>query len=179
MAHLHLKGKTVAKMAEYLLPLVLRGHGPQYSLGLMDAEALLDTLDGGLALPELRAQTARAVEWAAQHCAGPVPGSLVESRTVPPAKAVYPLPAINDSENASLWPTCCYLLALTALDDWTRYGERTDATARWILSMQDEDGSFWTHQAASGRRFGQKYGNINYYGSLALSHYSARRFSRT
>lgn len=176
MAHLHLRGKTVAKMAEHLLPVVMRGHGPQYCLGLMDAEAVLDTLDGGLELPQLRAQTARAVEWATQHCAGPVQGSLVESRRVPPSEAVYPLPAINDSEHASLWPSSCYLLALTALDDWTRYGERADATARWILSMQAQDGSFWTHQDASGRRFGQQYGNINFYGSLSLWHYSARRF---
>ena len=28
---------------------------------------------------------------------------------------------------------------------------------------------------AGGRRFGQKYGNINFYGSLSLWSYSARR----
>ena len=175
VAHLHMKGKTVAKISEHVLPLVMRGHGPQYGLGLMDAEALLDTLDGSVGLPTLAAQTARAVEWAERHCAGPTPGSLVESKKVTPSAAVYPLPAINDSTNASLWPTCCYLLALTALDDWARYGERADATARWIVSMQDEDGAFFTHQDAAGKRFGQKYGNINFYGSLALWHYSARR----
>jgi len=176
MAHLHLKGKTIAKMSEHLLPVVMRGHGPQYSLGLMDAEAVLDTLEGDLELPQLAAQTARAVAWAEQHCTGPVAGSLAESRAVPPAKAVYPLPAINDSENASLWPTTCYLLALTALDDWSTYGDRAETTAAWILSMQDEDGAFWTHQDGTGRRYGQKYGNINYYGSLSLWHYSSRRF---
>ena len=178
MAHLHLKGKTVAKISEHVLPLVMNGNGPQYSLGLMDAEAVLDTLDGSLELPALRAQTARAVDWVERHCAGPVAGSLVESRDVPAAQAVYPLPAINDSDNASLWPTTCYLLALTALDDWDRYGERADVTARWILSMQDDDGSFWTHADGSGRRFGQKYGNINFYGSLSLWTYSARRRAR-
>jgi len=178
VAHLHMKGKTIAKISEHLLPLVMRGHGPQYSLGLMDAEALLDTLDGSVELPLLRAQTARAVEWAGLHCVGPVKGSLVESRAVPASEAVYPLPSINDSENASLWPTACYLLALTALtalDDGERYGERADATANWILSMQDEDGSFFTHQNKANERFGQKYGNINFYGSLALWCYSARR----
>jgi hypothetical protein len=175
IAYLNIKGKTIAKMSEHLLPMVMRGHGPQYGLGLMDAQAVLDTLDGKLELSGLRAQTARAVEWAAQHCSGPVTGSLVESRKVPANEAVYPLPAINDSEHASLWPTCSYLLALIALDDWNRYGERADAAARWILSVQDDDGSFWTHQDRSGRRFGEKYGNINYYGSLSLWLYSTRR----
>ena len=38
--------------------------------------------------------------------------------------------------------------------------------------MQDEDGSFWIHQAADGQRFGDKYGNINFYASTALWYYN-------
>src|SRR5690348_18111286 len=30
----------------HMLPLVMKGRGPQYSLGMMDAESLLDTHDG-------------------------------------------------------------------------------------------------------------------------------------
>jgi len=33
-------------------------------------------------------------------------------------------------------------------------------------------GGLWTHQDAAGRRFGQKYGNINFYGSVALWYFN-------
>ncbi len=169
----HLKGKTIAKISEQILPLVMKGHGPQYSLGMMDAESLLDTLDGRLDFPRLRQQTARAIEWVEKQCAGPVPGSLVESRKVPAGDAVYPLAAINDTDNASLWPTAAYLLALIGMNDSTTYRERAERTARWIVSLQDDDGGFWTHQDVDGRLFGEKYGNINYYASTALWLHSA------
>lgn len=179
VAHLRLQGRTIAKISEHMLPLVMRGHGPQYGIGLMDAEALLDTLDGGFELSDLKAQTRRAVEWAQRHCAGPPNGSLAESRAIPSSKAVYPVPAINDSDNASLFPTACYLLALVALDDWPRYGERAENTARWLVAMQDDDGGFFTHEDGHGRRYGQKFGNINYYASVALWTYSWRRLRGT
>lgn len=152
----HLKGKTVAKISEQILPLVMKGHGPQYSLGMMDAESLLDTLDGRFDLPRLRQQTARAIEWVEQHCAGPTPGSLVESRKVPARDAVYPLAAINDSDNASLWPTAAYLLALVGMNDHAMYRERAELTARWIISLQDRDVGFLTHQDADRRSFGER-----------------------
>jgi hypothetical protein len=145
VARLDLKGKTVAIISEHLLPLVMRGRGPQYSLGMMDAESLLDTLDGSLEFPRLREQTRRAIVWVESHCRGPVDGSLVESRKVPADLAVYPLPAINDAENASLWPTAAYLLALAGMNERHTYGERMRRTADWIVSMQDIDGGFWTH----------------------------------
>ena len=75
VARFSLQGKTVAKISEYMLPLVTRGRRPQYALGLMDAEALLDTLDGTLELPDLKRQTRRAVEWAERHCAGGLSGN--------------------------------------------------------------------------------------------------------
>lgn len=173
VARSNLKGKTIAQISEFMLPLVMRGHGPQYALGLMDAEALLDTHDGSLTLRPLREQAVRAVAWAQQHCAGPAPGSLVESKAVPAGDAVYPLEVINDSTNASLWPTAAYLLALVALRDEAVYGERARQVADWLASMQDGDGGFLTHQDPGGRRFGEKYGNINFYGSMALWHYNA------
>ncbi len=156
-----------------MLPLVLKNCGPEYSLGMMDAESLLDTLDGKVSLPKLRAQTARAIDWVERSCAGPVPGSLVESRKTRHGEEVYPLRAINDSENASLWPTAAYLLALVGMNDKATYGERARRTADWIVSMQDESGAFWTHQDKAGKRFGEKYGNINFYGTLSLWAYSA------
>jgi hypothetical protein len=174
VARLDLKGKTVAMISEHLLPLVMRGRGPQYSLGMMDAESLLDTMDGSLDFPRLREQTRRAIAWVESHCRGPADGSLAESRKVPGDQAVYPLPAINDAENASLWPTAAYLLAMLGMNEWRTYGERMRRAADWILSMQDADGGFWTHMDADGRPFGEKYGNINYYASMALQSYASQ-----
>jgi hypothetical protein len=173
VAHSDMKGKTIAKISEFMLPLVMKGHGPQYSLGMMDAEALLDTHDGKLALPLLREQTARAIDWVEKNCPGPVPGSLVESKAVPEREAVYPLRSINNSVNASLWPTAAYLLALVGMNDKATYEPRARRVADWIVSMQDGDGGLWTHQDASGKRFGQKYGNINFYGSVGLWYFNA------
>jgi hypothetical protein len=171
VARFNLKGKTIAKLSEQVLPLVMRSRGPQYSLGMMDAESILDTLDGSMELPGLREQTRRAIVWVETHCRGPVDGSLVESRKVPAGKEVYPLAAINDTDNASLWPTAAYLLALVGMNEPYTYRDRMRTTADWIVSMQDTDGGFWTHMDADGRRFGEKYGNINYYASMALRAY--------
>ncbi len=172
VARLDMKGKTVAKISELMLPLVMRGRGPQYSLGMMDAEGLLDTLDGKLELPGLSDQTARAVEWVEKNCPGPVPGSFVESKKVPEGEGVFPLKAINDSENASLWPTADYLLALVGMNDASTYAGRAQVVADWIVSMQDDKGGFWTHQRRNGERFGQMYGNINFYGATSLWYYN-------
>lgn len=169
VSKLGLKGKTIAKISEHVLPLAIRGRGPQYCLSMMDAEGLLDTLDGRIELSELGAQTQRAVQWVHRHCRGPTPGSFCESRAVSDADAVYPVPAINDSENASLWPSAAVLLAYVGLRDFHDEARRT---ADWIVSMQDETGAFWTHQDRQGRRFGEMYGNINFYGSTALWYYN-------
>ena len=172
VARLDLKGKTVAKISQHLLPLVMKGHGPQYSLGMMDAESLLDTLDGTLEFPRLRDQTSRAIEWLERNCAGPTPGGFVESKKVRAGREVYPLKAINDTQNSSLWPTAAYLLALAGMND-ASYAERAETTADWMVSMQDEDGGFWTHENPAEEKFGQKYGNINFYASTALWHYNS------
>jgi hypothetical protein len=168
MSRLGLKGKTIAKISEHVLPLAIAGRGPQYSLGMMDAEGLLDALDGALELPGLAAQVERAVAWVSEHCAATTPGAFCESREVPHKEAVYPLPAINDATNASLWPTAATLLAYVGLGDHEAEATRT---ADWIVSMQDDDGGFWTHQSPDGERFGEKYGNINFYGATALWYY--------
>ena len=173
VAHSNMKGKTIAKISEFMLPLVMKGNGPQYSLGLMDAECLLDTLDKSLNFPELRKQTKEAIEWVKKYCSGPVEGSLVESKKVPKGKEVYPLKAINDTINASLWPTAAYLLALVGMNDVDTYGEQSQKVADWIISMQDEDGGFITHQGIDGIKFGEKYGNINFYASTALWYYNS------
>jgi len=39
VAHSNMKGKSIAKISEFMLPLVIKGHAPQYSLGMMDAES--------------------------------------------------------------------------------------------------------------------------------------------
>jgi len=169
MSKLGLKGKTIAQISERVLPLAIGGRGPQYTLGMMDAEALLDTLDGKLKLLELENQARRSVEWIHRHCNGPAEGSFCESRDVPENQAIYPLQAINDSVHASLWPTAAVLLAYVGLRD---YAQEAEKTARWIVSMQDEDGSFWTHQSLDGQRFGEKYGNINFYAATGLWYYN-------
>lgn len=167
------KGKTVAKISEKMLPLVMRGRGPQYSLGMMCAESLLDMLDGSLEFPGYRDQVGQALEWVRKNCAGPGPGSVAESRDVPQSQAVYPLKAINDAENSSLWPTAVTLLGMVGMNDPKTYGERASETADWLVSMQDDDGGFFVHQDPRLNRFGGKYGNINYYGSTGLWYYNA------
>jgi hypothetical protein len=173
VARLDLKGKTIAKISEHMLPLVMKGRGPQYSLGMMDAESLLDALDGRLVFQKLRDQTARAITWVEKNCPGPAAGSVAESKKVVAGREVYPLKAINDTEHASLWPTAAYLLALAGMNDASTYAGRAGTTADWIVSMQDGDGGFLTHEAGDGRKFGKKYGNINFYASTALWYYNS------
>lgn len=172
--HFNLKGKTIAQISEHLLPLVMKGNGPQYALGLMDAEALLDEETGRLEFPVLRRQTGSALEWVRQNCHGPAAGSITESKTVPKGRGVYPLKAINDSINASLWPTAAYLLAIVGMNDPRRYATQAQETVGWILTMQDKDGGFWAHQSPDGRRYGEKYGNVNFYATTALWYYYTR-----
>lgn len=59
------------------------------------------------------------------------------------------------------------------MNDIDRYGARATKVADWVISMQDEGGGFITHQAPDGERFGEKYGNINFYASTALWYYNA------
>ena len=92
-----MRGRLAARMADHLLPLVAGASRPQYSMSLMDAEALLDTRDGSCAFPELRAQTERAIAWARAHCAGPFPGTLVESKPVARRDEVFPVAVLNDT----------------------------------------------------------------------------------
>ncbi|HEX7965374.1 MAG TPA: prenyltransferase/squalene oxidase repeat-containing protein [Gammaproteobacteria bacterium] len=172
VAWMDLKGKTIAKISEFMLPLVTRGKGPQYGIGMMDAESLLDTLDGRLELPRLRRQTARAIAWMELNCAGPVAGSFKESRSVAKGRQVYPVKAINDAVNASLWPSAAYLLGLVGMND-AAYADRAHSTADWIVSMQDEDGGFLPHQDPAGKKYGKKYGNVNFYGCMALWHFNS------
>lgn len=173
-ARWNLKGKRVAWLSGHAFPLVVKGCGPQYSLGLMAAESLLDALDGGLDLRALRGQTERAIEWAETNCRGPAPGSLVESKVVPHGQEIYPIKVINDTVNASLYPTATYLLALVGMNDANRYGASARTTADWIVSMQDQDGGFFAHQRPDRSRFGEKFGNINFYASTSLWTYNAR-----
>jgi hypothetical protein len=173
-ARFNLKGKRVAWLSQHMFPLILKSRGPQYSLGLMAAESLLDTFDGSLDLPDLRRQTARAIPWVERNCAGPAPGSLVESKSVKKGQEVYPITVINDAANASLFPTSAYLLALVGMNDAQRYGVPARTAADWIVSMQDQDGGFFAHQRPDGSRFGDKFGNINFYASTALWIFNAR-----
>lgn len=53
------------------------------------------------------------------------------------------------------------------LEDAATCGARAKQTADWLVSMQDDDGGLLPHQDASGRRFGEKYGNLDFYGSVA------------
>ena len=51
----------MAKFSEHLAGYAVNGSRPQYSMSLMDAEALLPTHDGSCAFPELREQTKAAI----------------------------------------------------------------------------------------------------------------------
>ena len=164
---LPMRGRWMAKFSEHLAGYAVNGSRPQYAMSLMDAEALLPTHDGSCAFPELREQTKAAIAWAESHCAGPFPGSLVESRPVASNEAVFPLQIINDSEMAALWPSCCLLLAYCGLKD-PEYRDRAAKTADWILSMQDATGGFSNFQRPDGRRLPLQSGNANFYACLAL-----------
>ncbi len=164
---LPMRGRLVARMAEHMLPIVTGEPHPQYAMSMMDAEALLDTLDGSCRFPLLAQQTERAIGWVTRHCGGPFPGSLTESPPLPPKDWVFPLPLINDHRLAALWPTCCLLIAYCGLND-SRYRQAARVTADWIVSMQDADGGFFNFRQPDGRPLPLKSGNVNFYAVMAL-----------
>ena len=139
----------------------------QYSMSLMDAEALLDTLDRSCAFPRLRQQTQAAIAWAEKHCPGPFAGSLVESRQMDGKPDVYPLPIINDTRAAALWPTTCLLIAYCGLND-EAYRTKARNVADWILSVQDEKGGFSNFVDPDGSPRALQSGKVNFYASMAL-----------
>jgi len=162
-----LKGRIVARIADHILPIVVGVTHPQYAMNMMDSEALLDTLDGSCDHPKLRTQTAAAINWVIKHCAGPFPGSLVESKAMPAGKNTYPLRIINNTEMAALWPTTCLLLAYCGMNE-ARYRAEARKTADWILSVQDEHGGFYNFQKPDGTNLPLQSGNVNFYASMAL-----------
>jgi hypothetical protein len=133
----------------------------------MDAEALLDTLDGSCEFPRLEAQTRAAVRWAETNCAGPFPGSLVESRRLVGRAPVYPIRIINDTRLAALWPTACLLIAYCGLREQA-YKDKAAAVANRILETQDDAGGFSNFQDPDGAWRPLQSGNVNFYASMAL-----------
>lgn len=164
---LRLRGRAAARVADHLLPLVAARSKPQYALSLMDAELLLDTLDGSCAFPDLRVQTARAVQWATNRCAGPFPGSLVESKATRTHEQVYPVEILNDSTTAATWPTACLLIAYCGLHDESVRASATQV-ANYLLSVQDERDGFYNFQNPDGTFRPLQSGNVNFYTSMAL-----------
>ncbi len=166
-SHFPMRGRLMAKLASHLAPLVVGETRPQYAMSLMDAEALIDTLDGQCDFPELRRQTRRAIDWAEKHCSGPFPGCLVESRSMAGKPPVYPVPILNDTRQAALWPTTCFLIALCGLND-ENLRDKAQQTADWILSIQDSSGGFSNFQTPDGSLSSLQSGNVNYYAVIAL-----------
>jgi len=162
-----LKGKFIAKFSGSLLPYVVASTHPQYSMSLMDAEALLDTLDNSCSYPKLKTQTQNAIEWVKKHCQGPFPGSLVESRITEESKQVYPLEIINDTTMAAAWPTSCLLLVYCGLNG-EQYKKEAKQTADYLISMQDEKGGFYNFQKPDKSFLPLQSGNVNFYVSMAL-----------
>lgn len=165
--HLPLRGKIVAKISEHLLPFAVIDSFPQYAMSLMDAEALLDTLDGSCDFPRLKEQTRAAIAWTETHCRGPFPGSLVESRRMEDRASVYPMAIINDTHMAALWPTTCLLIAYCGMND-EAYRAKARCVADWILTVQDEKGGFRNFQNPDGSMKPLQSGNVNFYASMAL-----------
>lgn len=165
--HLPLRGRFVARMSEHLAAFSAAESFPQYAMSLMDAEALLDALDGSCAFPRLAEQTLAAVRWAERNCPGPFPGSLVESRRLDRRAPVYPIRIINDTRLAALWPTTCLLIAYCGLND-PAHRDRARTIADRILAAQDEAGGFSNFQNPDGSRRPLQSGNVNFYASLAL-----------
>lgn len=166
MMHVPLRGKLVARFADHLAPLGVVANHPQYSMSLMDAEALLDTQDGSCDFPRLREQTRAAIAWAESNCPGPFPGSVVESRKAD-RPSVYPIPIINDTRMAALWPTTCLLIAYCGMND-VAFKAKASLAAEWILTMQSESGAFNNFQHPDGSKRPLQSGNVNFYASMAL-----------
>jgi hypothetical protein len=164
---LPIRGRRAARLAEHLLPLVAASSRPQYSMSLMDAEVLIDTLDDSCSFPELRRQTTRAIDWVLKHCRGPTPGTVVESRPTRQREHVYPLAIVNDTELAATWPTSCLLLAYCGLNE-ARYREAATQVADWLVSIQDEHGAFYNFQKPDGTFLPLQSGNVNFYASMSL-----------
>ena len=162
-----LRGRVAARVADHLLPLVARRSHPQYAMSLMDAELLVDTLDGSCAFPALRAQTARAVRWAVDRCAGPFSGSLVESKPTSVRDQVYPVAILNDSTTAATWPTACLLIAYCGLNEESLRHPAT-AVADHLLTVQDTHGGFFNFRNPDGTFRPLQSGNVNFYVSMAL-----------
>lgn len=167
MTHLPLRGRLVARISEHMAPFAVSNSHPQYAMSLMDAEALLDTLDGSCAFPSLREQTRAAIAWVEHNCKGPFPGSVVESKTMNGKADVYPLPIINDTRTAALWPAACLLIACCAMND-AAYQSKAQRVADWILTVQDEKGGFSNFQNPDGSTHALQSGNVNFYASMAL-----------
>lgn len=164
---LPLKGRIVARMSEHLAAFTAVDSFPQYAMSLMDAEALLDTLDGSCEFPRLKEQTRAAVRWAEANCPGPFAGSLVESRRLDGRAPVYPIRIINDTRMAALWPTACLLIAYCGLRE-APYEARAGAVADRILATQDGAGGFSNFQNPDGSERPMQSGNVNFYASMAL-----------
>lgn len=167
MIHLPLRGRLVARISEHMAPFVVSDSHPQYAMSLMDTEALLDTLDGSCDFPRLREQTRAAIAWAEINCPGPFPGSLVESKKMDGKADVYPLPVINDTLTAALWPTTCLLIAYCGMSDHA-YRTRAQSVADWVLTVQDDQGGFSNFQNPDGSVRPLQSGNVNFYASMAL-----------
>lgn len=161
------RGRVMARAADHLLPFVAGAPRPQYSMSLMDAEPLLDTLDSSCEFPELARQTRAAVGWAVARCRGPFLGSLVESAPTAPRDRVYPVRVLNDSRVAALWPTACLLLAYCGLHDPALLAEAR-AVADRLVAAQDGAGAFRNFRAPDGSFLPLRSGNVNFYASMAL-----------
>ena len=164
---LPMRGRLAARFADHLLPIVVAAPHPQYTMSLMDAELLIDTLDGSCEFPELRRQTTRAVSWAVEHCQGPFPGTITESCKTTPNEQVYPVAILNDSEMAATWPTTCLLIAYCGLND-PALRDQARQIADWLVSIQDAKGGFLNFCRPDGSFHPLQSGNVNYYASLAL-----------
>jgi hypothetical protein len=179
MQHVPVRGKMLAKLSEHLVSLVVIESYPQYALSLMDAEALIDTLDGSCGFARLKEQARAAITWTELHCQGPFPGSLIESREMDGRTGVYPVPILNNTRLAALWPSTCLLVAYCGVND-ASYRNKARAVADWILSVQDSEGGFSNFQNPDGSMRPLQSGNVNFYASMGLwlfnEVYNAGRF---
>jgi hypothetical protein len=165
--HLPLRGRMVARFSDHLAPFGVIDSHPQYAVSLMDAESLLDTLDGSCDFPLLKEHARAAISWAETHCQGPFPGSLVESRAMDDRPGVYPIPIINDTKMAALWPTSSLLIAYCGMND-ASYAQKARRVADWMLTVQDDRGAFSNFQNADGSVQPLQSGNVNFYSAMAL-----------
>ena len=97
----------------------------------------------------------------------PSPEAWSNSKKMAGKANVYPVPIINDTRMAALWPSTCLLVAYCGMND-EAFRVKARSVADWILTVQDESGGFYNFQNPDRSFQPLQSGNVNFSASMAL-----------